>query len=223
MPNWAYNTVYFTGDAEKLEALKEQVGAPTQIPGVQYVHGEDGKVLLDADNNVVKENTTHDDENPVFSFWNIVRPNPEEYEEYRDQGWYGWNNAHWGTKWDAGDVEVIEESGTGWAIQFRTAWAPPQEVLVALSEQHPDVSIRNEWYEEQGFGAHQEYSGGIHWLDKEWDIPSSHAEYIENLTEEDCPCNFGYDDDELPFDDCPRSKNPTQIAVEELEKVSELI
>lgn len=58
------------------------------------------------------------------------------------QSWYGWNNANWGTKWNAcdtvadidiehleGEVEVV--------IKFDTAWSEPLPIFDALAEQYP--------------------------------------------------------------------------------------
>ncbi len=202
MPNWVYNNIIISGDSEKVEAVKAQLDATTQKPET--------------------ETTSYTTENPIFSFWNIVRPSASDFEAYRDQGWYDWNVTNWGTKWDASDVEVTDNEPGLWSVYFQTAWAPPHEALVALSDQHPEVSIRNEWREEQGYGAYQEYLAGVHWVDKEWNIPESHAEFAENLTEEDCPCSYSADS-EWTFDDCPIPANETKFAVAELEKVSETI
>jgi hypothetical protein len=224
MPNWAYNEIIFTGDPEKVEALKKQVGATIQVPGVEYVRNEDGTYPVGEDGNMVLRDTVFSDENPVFSFWNIVRPTtPEELETYKNQGWYDWNIANWGTKWDVAgkDVDVRDDSPGHWHIYFDTAWSPPHEALVALSEQHPEVEIRNEWCEEQGFGAHQVYSEGTHWVDKEWNIPESHEEYEENVGA--CYCESFAVHDDYPFADCPRELSETAQAVAELEKVSELV
>jgi len=227
MPNWTQNNITFeSDDPEALANLKAQVGAPIQTPGVEYVRDEDGKIALDKNNHPVLKHVTHVEKEPIFSFWNIVQPSMEEWDSYRNQGWYDWNVDNWGTKWDvSGDVEVLEESDNHWNISFATAWAPPHEALVKLSEQHPEVSIRNEWVEEQGFGAHQEYVEGTYWVDKEWNIPESHEEYEENIGEQSCPCySYGADEeDSFPFDDCPRENPTTKMAVAELEKVSELI
>lgn len=224
MPNWVYNNLIIQSDnAEALASLKEKVGATVQVPGFDYQTDENGKFVLDDDGKMLTVPTHHTTEEPVFSFWNIVRPSSEEVEAYGNQGWYDWNIENWGTKWDvSGDVEVIEDAKDCWNLSFQTAWAPPHEALVALSEQHPEVSIRNEWREEQGYGAHQEYSEGTHWLDKEWNIPQSHAEYEEHLTVEDCPCAHS-EDSEWVFDDCPVPANETKFAVAELEKVSDLV
>jgi hypothetical protein len=48
--------------------------------------------------------------------------------------WYNWCLAHWGTKWDIYDHDVIEEQPTLFKIVFNSAWSPPMGVLEALSE-----------------------------------------------------------------------------------------
>jgi hypothetical protein len=224
MPNWVYNEIIFTGAPEKVEALKKQVGATIQVPGQELAVDGEGNYLRDGDGGYIHVDTVFSNENPVFSFWNIVRPTtPEELGTYKNQGWYDWNINNWGTKWDVAgkDVDVRDDSPGHWHIYFDTAWSPPHEALVALSEQHPDVEIRNEWREEQGFGAHQVYSEGTHWVDKEWNIPESHEEYEEHVG--DCYCESEPDEASYPFADCPRQLSETQLAIAELEKVSDLV
>ena len=62
--------------------------------------------------------------------------------------WYGWRCEHWGTKWDAYDVEVLEREDT--FIQFNcfTAWSTPLEVIKTLAEQYPDLTIDVDYADE---------------------------------------------------------------------------
>lgn len=223
MPNWVSNNIIIQSDnAEALANLKKKVGATVQVPSFDYVKDEDGKIVLGDDGMAILTPTHHTIENPVLSFWNILQPGAEDFETYSNQGWYDWNIEHWGTKWDvAGNVEVIEDTDSYWHLVCDTAWSAPHEALVALSSQFPEVSIRNEWTEEQGYGAHQEYSEGTHWVDKEWDTPETHEQYEENVGE--CYCMHESDEEHYPFADCPRELSETQVAVAELEKVSELV
>jgi hypothetical protein len=221
MPNWVYNEIIVTGEASKVEALKKQVGASYQREGQELLKNEDGTLKFDESGAPIKSPVSNTVEEP-FSFWNILKPSEEETNNYNDQGWYNWNIENWGTKWDVNDVDVRDDSPGHWHIYFETAWSAPHEALVALSEQHPEVEIRNEWREEQGFGAFDVYSGGTHWIDKEWNIPASHEEYEENVGEEQCYCHWTESEDDYPFSDCPR-ENETLTAVAQLEKVSETI
>ena len=66
-----------------------------------------------------------------------------------DQRWYDWRVRNWDTKWDAYDVEVIDEDHDCVEIQFNTAWSPPEAICSALREQYPDLSI-SWFYDEPG-------------------------------------------------------------------------
>lgn len=225
MPNWVRNQVTITGAPEKVEALKAQVGATTQIPAREIVRDENGDYLRDGDGGYVYTDTVVSDENPVFSFWNIVRPTtPEELESYNNQGWYDWNCANWGCKWDAKDVEELDDSEGHWHIAFDTPWSPPTEAFQVLSLQNPDVTIHVEWIEEQGFGAEDVFEAGSLDTIREWEIPATHEQYEEVFGEESCYCSYAGDNEgDYPYEDCPRQELTTLQAVAQLEKVSELI
>lgn len=66
---------------------------------------------------------------------------------YGAMDWYDWSCTHWGTKWNAcntqfPDTEVAE-------IYFDTAWSPVPQVLLVLSNQHPECIFDYEYAEEQ--------------------------------------------------------------------------
>jgi len=66
-----------------------------------------------------------------------------------DDRWYDWRVMNWDTKWDAYDVEVIDEDPDCIEIQFDTAWSPPEAICTALREQYPDLAI-SWFYDEPG-------------------------------------------------------------------------
>ena len=66
-----------------------------------------------------------------------------------DDRWYDWRCQNWDTKWDAYDVEVIDEDPDCVEIQFDTAWSPPEAICHALREQYPDLAI-SWFYDEPG-------------------------------------------------------------------------
>ena len=66
-----------------------------------------------------------------------------------DQRWYDWRLQNWDTKWDAYDVEVIDEDPDCIEIQFDTAWSPPEAICSAMREQYPDLAI-SWFYDEPG-------------------------------------------------------------------------
>ena len=58
--------------------------------------------------------------------------------EYGYTGWYDWSLANWGCKWNAYDVDVIEENHI---YDFCTAWSPPIEWFNNLAEVLRDKGI----------------------------------------------------------------------------------
>ena len=92
----------------------------------------------------------------TFDFNKLV-PMPTEYLKTGE--WYNWRWNNWGTKWNAYE----EEYDGGNTISFLTAWAPPHEVIEALSEQFPGVYFTHRWAEEEiGVDVGQrEYLNGV--------------------------------------------------------------
>ena len=66
-----------------------------------------------------------------------------------DDRWYDWRVQNWDTKWDAYDVNFIDEDPDQFEVEFNTAWSPPEAICSALREQYPDVSI-SWFYDEPG-------------------------------------------------------------------------
>lgn len=68
--------------------------------------------------------------------FNSLIPMPEEIKSTED-GWYEWSIQNWGTKWDACEASVIEESDCGHVLclGFLTAWAFPLQFLEELGKQ----------------------------------------------------------------------------------------
>jgi hypothetical protein len=207
MPNWVFNSLSIEGDEEQIKKVKAQLNAP-------YERRFESK----------EEVTKYS--NPIFSFWNIVRPPADKIEEYEGvhgyadgerQGdgefnWYNFNNREWGTKWDVAISDdnkfpetTMTDGETLVTYNFQTAWSPPVEAIEKLSEQHPELTITLDWEEEQGFGGVYVFQEGSHYVDKEWDIPNSHEDYVERDNVDGCVCSYEEDTDEW-YDDCPGKK-----------------
>lgn len=69
-------------------------------------------------------------------------PNAEEKDalraslikKYGYSGWYDWNVANWGTKWDLCDITVSQPYDDTVLLHFDTAWSPPIEAYAKLEE-----------------------------------------------------------------------------------------
>lgn len=82
--------------------------------------------------------------------------------------WSEWNPANWGTKWDACDIQEVQEiahtDGLNKLVYgFNTAWSPAIPVVEELIKQHPDLVVEYRYAEEGGcpfagmlFGANGE-------------------------------------------------------------------
>jgi len=213
MPNWVYNGMTIHGKTADVEAFIKQASKPVprQKPNPDAIYGTiDGEWVF---------------EECQFSFWNFVAPKKSDWPDYfttangsaPEHNWYNWNVSNWGTKWDVKDEEQTPEvahdeaRGTSTAsYNFDTAWSPPSEVYEAIAQKYPQLQVSISWEEEQGFGAELESDGaGGLALVKEWDIPSSHADYVERDNEESCTCAWSEHEEDF-YDDCPKKQDDSE-------------
>jgi hypothetical protein len=66
--------------------------------------------------------------------------------------WYDWRCAKWGVKWDAHELNVVDNSNAHIEVSFETAWCPPDAWLAAMREAYPELEF---WlfFREDGVGA----------------------------------------------------------------------
>jgi len=197
MPNWVYNTLTVSGDEALLELFKQRVSSPYQFMADKY---EPNKPTYKVEETVES----------VFSFYNIVRPPADKLglyfassngKEDKTWNWYHWNIQNWGTKWDASDATIENETDKEITFRFDTAWSSPAPVFLKVSEQYPELKFNLEYEEEQGWGGKVSYQNGVETEIESWDIPNSHADYVKRGKE--CCCSW----DEEPSDwyaDCPK-------------------
>ncbi len=140
---------------ETVHLIKDQLNRPFERTYTHYWDRETQGFIT----KTVKYN------NPVFSFWNIKAPlDLEAYEKQSDfnsadpyggDDWYSFNNREWGTKWDVAKSDEDEYSDTcmtdfkadgmdNWVgYRFDTAWAPPVQAMIHLSNQYPTAVFDN--------------------------------------------------------------------------------
>ena len=76
-------------------------------------------------------------------------PCPFIHGENYEEGWYDWCCSHWGTKWNASEMEVSYTEGeSSLSATFQTAWSDPDIFLLYLSHAYPGLKIENEWQNE---------------------------------------------------------------------------
>lgn len=195
MANWVYNTLTVMADDEKdIQEFLKIVSRP--IPRMESLTTEIPTELEEVD----------------FSFWNIISPPIEIWEEYfspssggdKDNGWYEWNCRNWGSKWDACEV-CIDDNGTEATISFQTAWSPVENVIDKMSLQFRHLSFHYSYEEENGWGGEVTYEAGETRDKSEYDEPASHEDYVNRGRVEDCACGWNEHPDEW-FDDCPKTE-----------------
>lgn len=161
MPNWCFNYLDISGG--DVSTIKSQLNTPFEVEHDNY-NSETQQM----------EKKLFKYSNPVFAFWNIIKPtNLEAYHGPQPQvdlskpitfdsdHWYDWNVRNWGTKWDVAvapddkypDTELTDESEDFISYRFNTAWSPPTEAIVKLSEQYPDLVFTLSFEEETGWGG----------------------------------------------------------------------
>jgi len=57
-----------------------------------------------------------------------------------DRGWCNWRVTHWGSKWDASDIER-SQSRHGLVYHFQTAWLPPVNPVREASRHRSDLTF----------------------------------------------------------------------------------
>lgn len=168
MPNWVYNSLMIEGNEADISAIKQQLNTPFSVEHDSW----------DMESKEMKRKT-YEYNNPVFAFWNIIRPlDMETYHKQPDRtkdvldfsgdDWYNWNVRNWGTKWDVAihnddkypDTELTTETKDTLIYRFNTAWSPPAEAITKLSEQYPECEITLSFEEEQGWGGEIIFANG---------------------------------------------------------------
>jgi len=222
MPNWVFNSLVVSGEQSELDKMVAQLNQPFTMhhPVHKFV---DGKYTQVAD--------FEEYNNPVFAFWNIVKPTDlKSYyekevftkkqldgEEFmaefvrsmrEDQDWYHWNCRNWGTKWDVAVSNDNEYSNTiktvndDGSILYQFETAWSPVGEVLIKLSEQYPTLEFDYeYEEE-----QGWGGKCTFLDGE-EIFSAEWDIPMSHAEHkalDKECNCEFDDDsDYWFEDCP--------------------
>lgn len=210
MPNWSFNSLSISGTPEEIQQIKAQVSAPFEK---EYDNWKT------EDNTYVRQMVSHS--NPVFAFWNIVRPPADKMDEYNathgygkegrtgdtEFNWYNFNIREWGTKWDVSvsdneeypETELITDLPDHLAYRFNTAWSPPMPAIAKLSTQYPNAVFDLEYEEETGWGGEIVFKNGEVVSSSEYDNKCRECDEIdcmewdEETSEEVCTkCQYRF-------------------------------
>ena len=181
MPNWCSNVVTLMGRKEEIQRF---ITMSQTVPEHYKTHGYDTMTegefsfngTVPMPEKIVKEMMPDRIKADKYMEWMMApeaeRKGPQPSREYdRDKAelWYGWNNSHWGTKWDP-DIALAELEGDDFCFRFDSAWAPPLLWMQAASVKFPELQFHI-WYEELGmmfYGEADAQEGSI--SDECWQI-----------------------------------------------------
>lgn len=193
MPNWVYNGLTIEGKPESVTKLIEQVNQP-------FTRTHDNWNI----ETQTMEKKQYLYSNPVFAFWNIVKPTDlEAYDkqfnhssnepiDFSGDNWYDWNVRNWGTKWDvavSNDNQYTDttmeqaDNGENKVVHynFNTAWSPAVPAISKLSEQYPELLFTLSYQEEQGWGGEMELLRGEIISQSEYDSQCRDCDAIDSL------------------------------------------
>ena len=203
MPNWCYNYLDISGDETLIADIKRQLNKP-------FVQTHDSWNATTG--NMELSDTKYS--NPVFAFHNIYnhiqdgisndeylkQPDHKQPLEqalmFKGNHWYDWNVRNWGTKWDVAvndtdkypETELYDESTTSLGYKFNTAWSPPTEAIIKLSEQYPTLNFNLSYEEETGWGGEITLVNGFVTTVEEYDNKCRDCDALNSLEycENDC-------------------------------------
>lgn len=160
MPNWFYFTVNVSGKKEDVQEFVENVKGSEKFEteGREF----DFNHFIPQPDNIFRENIGADKKKELDA---IGVPN-----------WYDWNNANWGTKWNA-NVEDDYSSGDNYhTYEMATAWAFPNPVIEAMIKKYPHLCFDIVGDEESGmYGVFIDTENDI-WLEEEPRIVDEHTD-----------------------------------------------
>ena len=139
MPNWCYNHLEISANADYILPLKEVI------------------------QKIIKESNGKKEYPKLFS---LFYPVPEELnytvgyppsktadqiaelvKRYGATDWYDWSLKNWGCKWDAADMDIQESNDVFIHLCFNTPWSPPISFYTKLANDYK-VDIHATYSEE---------------------------------------------------------------------------
>lgn len=107
---------------------------------------------------ITKEPLFGEEDGKKFFDFNALIPMPPEMNE--GGKWYDWSIAHWGTKWNAMELLILDDD----TIAFDTAWSNPEPIIYELARRYPDRTI-DHWWADEDVGSNTGYR---RYEDGEW-------------------------------------------------------
>lgn len=172
MPNWCQNNLRVYGDSEQLSEFKRKALTLRTDDGFTTTELT-FELLYPTPEELIKRASParqEDGESEEQFSTRIKRLK----EEYGASDWYEWRIENWGTKWDADETLILEDSVDELYLCFNTAWAPPTEWLKKVSLKFPNLNFVMDYMEEG-----QGYCGVLDISDGEIKEENGNTEFID--------------------------------------------
>lgn len=153
MPNWCSNELTIKGSPKEIAKLIKKV-------------------------EITKSEATDNHLESIFSCHRII-PRPINKQD----DWYEWNVANWGTKWDLIDVTLRGDvDSKEITYYFESAWSPIVAVVEALAKEFKKLSFTYTFYETgSDYWGEVEYKKGEIVSEEGGDVSSAGCERLEYL------------------------------------------
>lgn len=144
MPNWCNNYLTVEGDPKQLAEFKSKSLVKANHGSFEdYDFTFEG--LFPTPHELLEETAPSHysgDENDTEAI-KAFRAKMKDLEyKYDYTNWYDWRVNYWGTKWDASESHIIDESDGHITVEFDTAWSPPEMWVRYVSTLFPDLKFR---------------------------------------------------------------------------------
>jgi hypothetical protein len=163
MPNHITNRLTIIGTEEQVKQVREAIKGeredqfidfnkiapiPKELENTQSPLTIISQKEYDEQEKRIADGNISDDEKNWGLSRGLTQKLADEYKKkFGYAEWYGWQNANWGTKWNAYSQTDIDEN----VIEFQTAWSTPYSLLVNLSELFPEITFEVR-YADEDFG-----------------------------------------------------------------------
>jgi hypothetical protein len=194
MPNWVFNSLAI----EAVKADPEQITKLISQLNTSFVRNS--KIWDLETNQMLFKDFAYT--NPVFAFWNIIKPT--DMETYK-HNWYDWEVCNWGTDYDVAVRDENEDPSTnmerhdnGVIYNFNTADSPPTPAILALSSQYPELVFHLFYEEEAGWGGDIKIMKGVVLSEQSYDNQCPGCDTTDCLTYDDkgvgvcSECDYGH-------------------------------
>lgn len=143
MPNWITNKLIINADEKMVQKILSEVSS--EVSEFDF-----NKIVLqpsELNDTIAPTRIISDTEYSIDPKKGITQTMSDELKEkFGFDNWYDWRYTHWGTKWNADEINIYDNE-----IEFNTAWNNPQSLLIALSEKYADVDFEIH-YADEDFG-----------------------------------------------------------------------